>query len=80
MIDDGLHTFEAAKCLFENSFSHLRGEGGIYIIEDMSDNDILRFKEYFKSNFSANEIRVNYMFMPVGEHKNDNNLIIIYKT
>jgi hypothetical protein len=78
MIDDGLHTFEAAKCLFENAFVHLK-ETGIYAIEDMHDNDILRFKEYFKSQYSPSEIYVEYMLMPVGVHRSDNNLIIIRK-
>jgi hypothetical protein len=78
MIDDGLHTFKAAKCLFENSFSQLK-TNGTYIIEDMCDNDVLKFKDYFKEHFTENEVNVNYMLMPVGEHKGDNNLIIIKK-
>jgi hypothetical protein len=74
MIDDGLHTFEAAKCLFENSFSQLK-TNGTYIIEDMCDNDVLKFKDYFKRYFTKNEVFINYMLMPVCEHKGDNNLI-----
>jgi hypothetical protein len=81
MIDDGLHTFDAARCLFENSFSQLKQNegGGVYIIEDLGDNDVLKFKDYFKQHFTENEIFVNYMLMPVGYHKGDNNLIIIKK-
>jgi len=79
MIDDGLHTFEAAKCLFENIFFHLKIKG-VYVIEDMNENSILQFKEYFINNFTENEIFVNYMLMPVGkENKSNNNLVIIHK-
>jgi hypothetical protein len=76
MIDDGLHAFEAAKCLFENSFSRIK-PNGIYVIEDMSDNNIPRFKEYINSRYSPWEIDIEYMLMPVGLHRSDNNLIII---
>jgi hypothetical protein len=39
MIDDGLHTFESAICLFENSINKL-APNGTYIIEDASINDL----------------------------------------
>lgn len=79
MIDDGLHSFDAAKCLFENSFSQLK-TNGLYIIEDMHDNEILEFGDYFKLHFADNEVIVNNMLMPVGQaHRRDNNLIIIRK-
>jgi hypothetical protein len=77
IIDDGLHTFAAAKCLLENSFCQIKANG-YYIIEDMEDNDVLKFREYFKQYF-IDKIIVKYMLMPVGEHKGDNNLIIINK-
>lgn len=79
MIDDGLHGFDATKCLFENSFSQVK-TNGIYIIEDVYDNDVLTFKGYFKQYFTENEALVNYMLMPAGgEVKGVNNLIIIKK-
>jgi hypothetical protein len=82
MIDDGLHTFEAAICLFENSFSQLKAHG-IYVIEDMSLNDIPRFKDYFQHLPNAKHLTVNYMLMPMGTINSplykDNNLIIIRK-
>ena len=34
IVDDGLHTCEAALNLFENSFKKLKN-GGVYIIEDV---------------------------------------------
>jgi hypothetical protein len=76
MIDDGLHTFEAAICLFENAISHLQ-DNGIYIIEDIKWNDINQFKEYFNSYQNDNNFIVNYMLM--SDSGDDNNLIIITK-
>lgn len=46
MIDDGLHTFEAGKTLFENSIHKLKPDG-IYIIEDVSPYDLHRFSQFF---------------------------------
>jgi SAM-dependent methyltransferase len=77
MIDDGLHTFDAAVCLFENSFSHLK-EGGIYVIEDMHIANIPRFKKYFNGCKYADILSVNYMLMPQSSSQN-NNLIMIRK-
>lgn len=37
-LDDGLHTFEAAIILFENSIKYLKFNG-IYIIEDVNNSD-----------------------------------------
>ncbi len=46
MIDDGLHTFEAGVCLFESSIDKLSSTG-IYVIEDVSPSDLMRYKGYF---------------------------------
>lgn len=50
IIDDGFHSFEANKLLFENSFKNLNKEG-IYIIEDVHRKpvNIKKFYLYFKS-------------------------------
>ncbi len=48
MIDDGLHTFEAGSCLFSNSIEKL-SKTGIYIIEDVTIEDALRYKNFFAS-------------------------------
>ena len=49
IIDDGLHTFQFAITLFENSINFLK-DSGIYIIEDVQDKDIIMFKEYLDKN------------------------------
>jgi len=73
MIDDGLHTFEAGACLFENSISRLV-TNGIYIIEDVTPGDLLQFKQYF----SDKKYHVNFInLLRPSLSLNDNNLIII---
>ncbi len=73
MLDDGLHTFKAGSCLFENSISKL-SESGIYIIEDVTTEDLLRYKEYFsKTDYSVDYVT---MYRP-NLNLADNNLIII---
>jgi hypothetical protein len=42
IIEDGLHTFEANVCFFENSIHKLKPKG-VYIIEDIQNTDLLRF-------------------------------------
>jgi hypothetical protein len=46
MVDDGLHTFEAGRCLFENSIARLSPHG-IYAIEDVPPVDLLQYQQYF---------------------------------
>jgi hypothetical protein len=53
MIDDGLHTFEAGICTFENSFQKLK-PGGIYVIEDVRNSSPTDFLNYFKDRRDFN--------------------------
>jgi len=75
MIDDGLHTYEAGRCMFENSFHKLK-KGGMYIIEDVPIGSLLQFKEFFSSgqhNYDfVNLYRKNVPLM-------DNSLVVIRK-
>ena len=43
IIDDGLHTFYANECFFENSI-HKLNKNGYYIIEDIREVDFELFK------------------------------------
>jgi len=75
MIDDGLHTFEAATRLLENSIDFL-SEHGTYIIEDVHYPDVLAYERYLSSNA--------YLFRIItlerkGQMIGDNILIIIRK-
>ena len=77
IVDDGLHTYEAAIILFENSIEFL-AENGIYIIEDAQDRDLLKFKEYFDKKLSS----YNYSILVLKKARNaksNNNLIEIRK-
>jgi hypothetical protein len=77
MIDDGLHTFEAGKSLFSNSFEHLKASG-YYVIEDVELNDVEMYKAFFEKIPNKNQIDVKYLLMPFN-YNMANNLIIIKK-
>lgn len=76
IIDDGLHTYEAAICLYENAFQYVK-KNGFYIIEDMHLEDIPKFKDYFNFRENSKGIDVEYKIM--SNFRLDNNLIIIKK-
>ena len=73
IIDDGLHNYAAGVTFFKNSFLYLR-DGGLYIIEDVSNKYLDLIVENLK-DFSPEvivlETRLNI--------RTDNNLIIIRK-
>mgnify|MGYP000271144181 CR=1 FL=1 len=75
IIDDGLHTFEAGKCLFDNSFEKLR-DGGIYIIEDVDPAYLSVLTNYLQTK---NNIEVISLKSKNIKMLRDNNLIIIRK-
>jgi hypothetical protein len=77
MLDDGLHTFEGGKILFEHSINNL-SEEGIYIIEDVVPQDLLLFKKYFSDkNFKVEYISLMRPGLPI---LSDNNLVVIRKS
>lgn len=75
MVDDGLHTFEAGRCLFENSFYKLK-TGGIYIIEDITFDSLMRFETYFADkDYKYEMVNLYRKTHPLS----DNSLIVIRK-
>lgn len=76
IIEDGLHTFDANVCFFENSIHKLK-ENGYYIIEDIHDHNISLFdnklKEWKKTypNLTFNFVLNSHM------NRRDNNLLVI---
>jgi len=73
IIDDGLHDFEAGVCLFENSISRL-SNSGIYIIEDINAEGLLKYQRYFRDT----EYQVDYVNLLRPEVRTrHNNLVII---
>jgi SAM-dependent methyltransferase len=78
IIDDGLHKFFAGKCFFENMISYLRADG-IYIIEDINQTDVIKYKEYFSELDETYEARFVYLKSPQLNFGGDNNLICVTK-
>ena len=76
IIDDGLHAFHAGTCFFENMWGALRA-GGVYIIEDVTHADLMKYKEYFAQKTSEYEVRYIYLETPNRSFGDDNNLICI---
>jgi hypothetical protein len=79
MIDDGLHTFEAAKCLFETAVNSVGGgllsDEGIYCIEDLLYKDIIKLYVYLKDDSS---VIAKYYIMETPSNF-CNNLVVIRK-
>lgn len=48
IIDDGLHEFRAGTCFYEHSAHRLR-PGGVYVIEDVADDDWAEYVRYFEA-------------------------------
>lgn len=78
ILDDGLHTFEAGISLFENSIENL-SDSGLYIIEDISLVDLLKFMDYFSNHSKYNASYITLM-RPYLQQHGDNNLLMIKKT
>lgn len=75
IIDDGLHTFEAGSCLFSHSISKL-SQSGIYVIEDVNQTDLRKYKEYFKlKSYSVDYVALYRPNAGLG----DNNLVVVRK-
>ena len=73
MIDDGLHTAEAAITLFSHAHPYLSADG-FYFIEDMPEAYLLTLHESLKPYRKDFDIEFLCMNMPVSP---DNNLIVI---
>ena len=78
ILDDGLHTFKANWCFFENSIHKLTRDG-IYIIEDILNNEIPLFYDIINNEAKIKypELSFSLLKIPSVINKFDNNLIII---
>jgi hypothetical protein len=75
MVDDGLHIFEAGSCLFTHSIDRL-AEHGIYVIEDVTPTDLLRYKQFFSTTpYSVDFVTMLRPNRPLA----DNSLVVIRK-
>jgi hypothetical protein len=77
IIEDGLHTYEANVCFFENSV-HKLATNGTYVIEDILNKDIPRFENKIQ------EWKIKYPYLtfsllkiPSIVNPVDNNLLVV---
>lgn len=75
MVDDGLHTFEAGSTLFTHSIDRLSSDG-IYIIEDVTCEDLALYSNFFADK----NYQVEFVTLYRPDVKLfDNNLVVIRK-
>jgi hypothetical protein len=78
IIEDGLHTFNANVCFFENSIHKLK-PNGYYIIEDILLDEIPLFiKKINKWETLYKNLTFTLLKIPSQRNPYDNNLIIIH--
>lgn len=80
IVEDGLHTFKANVCFFENSIHKLK-PNGYYIIEDIVNNEIPLFNNKI-DKWRKLYTHLNFTLLKIKSIKNslDNNLIVIHYT
>lgn len=79
IIEDGLHTFVANVTFFESSIHKLK-EGGFFIVEDISNNDIVRFNEkiqQWRNTYPALHFQLRILPHPTNIY--DNNLLVVQR-
>ena len=77
IIEDGLHTFDANVCFFENSIHKVK-KGGFYIIEDISPADYILFEDkiqVWKKIYPFYEFWL--LKLPSLRNQDDNNVLVI---
>jgi hypothetical protein len=79
IIDDGLHTYEANVCFFENSVHKLKN-GGYFVIEDIHNAALPLFENKIKEwRLLYDDLTFQIFRMPHERNNGDNNLCIIQK-
>jgi len=77
IIEDGLHTFDANVCFFENSIHKVK-KGGFYVIEDINPTDYILFEDkiqVWKKKYPLYEF---WLFkLPSLRNQQDNNVMVI---
>jgi hypothetical protein len=76
IIDDGLHEYQAAITLFENTIDCLNHKG-IYIIEDIQEFDFVKYVNYFSTKKHVVDIIKMYREKEFHKKRGDNNCIVI---
>jgi len=80
IIEDGLHTFDANVCFFENSI-HKLNRNGFYIIEDILRHEEDLFKNKIKE-WEDKYIGCSFTLLNIPSVSNchDNTLLVVYKS
>jgi hypothetical protein len=77
LLEDGLHTYDANICFFENSIHKVK-KGGLYVIEDIVVSGIREYLNYFENcKLPFQEYQLIDLDNP--GNKQDNVLIIVKK-
>jgi hypothetical protein len=77
IIEDGLHTFEANVCFFENSIHKIKS--GYYVIEDILTSDLEKFKNKIVEWEKVYNCTFTLLKIPSHRNKVDNNLLVVKK-
>jgi len=79
IIEDGLHTFSANVCFFENSIHKLKSNG-YYIIEDVLKEEAPLFVEKIKEwELQYTDCVFTLLTIPSTKNQFDNALVVVYK-
>jgi SAM-dependent methyltransferase len=79
IIEDGLHTFAANVCFFENSIHKLKSNG-YYIIEDVLKEEAPLFVEKIKEwELQYTDCVFTLLTIPSTKNQFDNALVVVYK-
>lgn len=78
IVEDGLHTYNANVCFFENSIDKL-AKGGYYIIEDIQNSEFTLFFDKINEWRSKYEhLTINFVQIPSKRNNHDNNLLVVH--
>lgn len=79
IVEDGLHSFSANVCFFENSI-HKLNRGGYYIIEDITKDEEHRFISKIEEwENKYNDCLFQLLTIPSFQNTYDNNVLIVHK-
>jgi len=80
IIEDGLHTFSANVCFFENSIHKLK-KGGYFIIEDVyTSNELVFQRKFAEWERIYTDCTFTFVKLPSTRNYVDNNLVAIHKS
>jgi hypothetical protein len=73
LLDDGLHEYNANKNFFENSIHKLK-KGGIYILEDISEDYLDNIEKWFSELVDSSKYYyVETVVLPIPTEVQENN-------